>query len=129
MNDDVKAGVKGFIAGEGQSGRMRELKMAELKFEAPLATFENEEWNDFNDYQTAAEENRSSKGSNSMKSAAKTDNSSAENFGETLSGSLEDLVNTLDDKITKCFCDYEEKVEQFAPVQIRTQEEIMTDCQ
>lgn len=53
----------------------------------------------------------------------------ADNFTETFSGSLEDLVNTFDDKITKCFGNYEESVEKLAPVQIRTQEEIMNECQ
>lgn len=53
----------------------------------------------------------------------------SDNFGETFSGSLEDLVHTFDDKITRCFCDYEESVEKLAPVQIRTQEEIMNECQ
>lgn len=56
-------------------------------------------------------------------------NSVSENFTETFSGSLEDLVNTFDDRITKCFCDYEENVEKLAPVQVRTQEEIMNECQ
>ncbi|XP_034238216.1 fasciculation and elongation protein zeta-2 isoform X2 [Thrips palmi] len=53
-----------------------------------------------------------------------------DNFlAETFSGSLEDLVNTFDDKITKCFCNYDESVEKLAPVQVRTQEEIMNECQ
>ncbi|KAK6621387.1 hypothetical protein RUM43_011693 [Polyplax serrata] len=56
-------------------------------------------------------------------------NSVSENFTETFSGSLEDLVNTFDDRITKCFCNYEENVEKLAPVQVRTQEEIMNECQ
>ncbi|KAJ1528494.1 hypothetical protein ONE63_006901 [Megalurothrips usitatus] len=52
-----------------------------------------------------------------------------DNFlAETFSGSLEDLVNTFDDKITKCFCNYDESVEKLAPVQVRTQEEIMNEC-
>ena len=59
--------------------------------------------------------------------------SAVDNFNEfndvNFSGSLEDLVNTFDEKITKCFCNYEENVEKFAPVQVRTQEEIMNDCQ
>ena len=50
-------------------------------------------------------------------------------FTEPISGSLEDLVNTFDDKIIKCFGNYEESIENIAPVQIRTQEEIMNDCQ
>lgn len=45
------------------------------------------------------------------------------------SGSLEDLVNTFDEKITSCFRDYGTNVESLAPVQVRTQEEIMNECQ
>lgn len=48
---------------------------------------------------------------------------------ETFSGSLEDLVNSFDDKISKCFKNYAETTETLAPVQIRTQEEIMNECQ
>lgn len=52
-----------------------------------------------------------------------------DNFTETFSGSLEDLVNTFDEKITKCFGNFEENVEELAPVQVRSQEEIMNECQ
>lgn len=52
-----------------------------------------------------------------------------DNFMETFGGSLEDLVNTFDEKITKCFGNYEQNLEELAPVQIRSQEEIMSECQ
>lgn len=52
-----------------------------------------------------------------------------DNFAETVSGSLEDLVNTFDEKITRCFHNYQESVEKLAPVQVRSQEEIMNECQ
>uniref|UniRef100_A0A0K8TM88 Putative kinesin-associated fasciculation and elongation protein involved in axonal transport n=1 Tax=Tabanus bromius TaxID=304241 RepID=A0A0K8TM88_TABBR len=52
-----------------------------------------------------------------------------DNFTETFGGSLEDLVNTFDEKITKCFGNYEENIEELAPVQVRSQEEIMNECQ
>lgn len=45
------------------------------------------------------------------------------------SGSLEDLVNTFDEKITSCFQDYRTNIESLAPVQVRSQEEIMNECQ
>lgn len=51
------------------------------------------------------------------------------NFAEAFTGSLEDLVNTFDEKITKCFGNYEQSVEELAPVQVRSQEEIMNECQ
>lgn len=167
-------------------------KMAELKFEAPLAQFEeSEEWTKMMDDESPLQStkhlnghhhhhhhnhhsnnhrdqdngepttvsdveqldnmlssralepvNKSSSSSSSSVSSsscaqcgANNNNvavevtADADNFGETFSGSLEDLVHTFDDKITRCFCDYEESVEKLAPVQIRTQEEIMNECQ
>ncbi|XP_039293549.1 fasciculation and elongation protein zeta-2 [Nilaparvata lugens] len=140
---------------------MREIggKMAELKFEAPLAQFEEtDEWGvaDFhpqnikddvkvvrdkppqevlNTPQEANNNQESSPGPVNDNANAKvcvvqhTAASVADNFTETFSGSLEDLVNTFDDKITRCFCNYDESVEKLAPVQVRTQEEIMNECQ
>ena len=37
--------------------------------------------------------------------------------GDSVSGSLEDLVTSFDEKITMCFRDYQEQVEKIAPVQ------------
>lgn len=132
-------------------------KMAELKFEAPLAQFEEtDEWGS-TDFQKNENEinninlNKKNKELNDVFSEdiLINDNSNSEeilntknlilkngdtasvadNFTETFSGSLEDLVNTFDEKITKCFGNYEESVEKLAPVQVRTQEEIMNECQ
>lgn len=139
--------------------------MAELKFEAPLAQFEeSDEWGS-NEFQTATtlknenelnninlSKNLKDKDLNDVlidfnEDLLLNDNtkpkilppkklilhgdtaSVADNFTETFSGSLEDLVNTFDEKITKCFGNYEESVEKLAPVQVRTQEEIMNECQ
>lgn len=153
---------------------MRDLanKMAELKFEAPLAKFEEtDEWGPV-DYQSSnatlkaaisdalnlnikendnlylLEEaikgscNNSNKDNNNkndekpvteLKSDALNRNNNLkdtmDNFAEAFTGSLEDLVNTFDEKITKCFGNYEQSVEELAPVQVRSQEEIMNECQ
>lgn len=48
---------------------------------------------------------------------------------DSVTGSLEDLVSTFDEKLTMCFADYQEQVDKIAPVQVRTQEEIMNECQ
>lgn len=142
-------------------------KMSELKFEAPLAQFEEaEEWqsgfknineNDnrvrgenfnkivengireeshtfpSNEYKNiVAEENvvNETPDTNSiMISDSVNNNVLVDNFEETVSGSLEDLVNTFDEKITRCFYNYQESVEKLAPVQVRSQEEIMNECQ
>ena len=37
---------------------------------------------------------------------------------DSVAGSLEDLVNSFDDKLTKVFQDYQEQVENIAPVQV-----------
>lgn len=146
--------------------------MAELKFEAPLAQFEEtDDWGSVefqsNNAKTINDNNIDAINLNNIKNNMKDracdldvmimksdsnilndndcinnikndnivkprlDNAGAvsDNFNETFSGSLEDLVNTFDDKITKCFGNYEESVEKLAPVQVRTQEEIMNECQ
>ena len=104
--------------------------MAELKFDAPLAKFDGDEWNEFHDFQTTTDLDNSNL-VNRM-ATEKSENTELDNFGETFSGSLEDLVNTFDEKITKCFsiCNYEDSnVEKIAPVQIRTQEEVINECE
>ena len=66
---------------------------------------------------------------NNMINGNNNKDTNVDNFTETFTGSLEDLVNTFDEKITKCFGNYEESVEELAPVQVRSQEEIMNECQ
>ncbi|KAG1665355.1 Fasciculation and elongation protein zeta-2 [Nymphon striatum] len=109
---------------------MRDVKMAELKVEAPLAMCESEDWLDFNEFQSSEDIENSNKDTiTNSKTSDNNEKGLADNFSETFSGSLEDLVNTFDEKITKCFCDYDESVENLAPVQVRTQDEIMNECQ
>jgi hypothetical protein len=36
-----------------------------------------------------------------------------------VTGSLEDLVNSFDEKLSQCFRDYQEQAEKIAPVQVR----------
>ena len=161
---------------------MRDIsKMAELKFEAPLAQFETDEWgpvdyqssnanafknsqnenfilshknsdtlnlnmNNLKDPSMISEDIRDELNDNEVKSPSKNkngnninvdlhkinlnkDNVDNLNFAEAFTGSLEDLVNTFDDKITRCFGNYEQSVEELAPVQVRSQEEIMSECQ
>ena len=45
------------------------------------------------------------------------------------SGSLENLVNTFDKTLSECFGDYKNNVSKIAPVQVRSQEEIINGCQ
>lgn len=131
-------------------------KMAELKFEAPLAQFEEtDEWGPI-DYQSVTQQTNPVESLNylnnlkenllsidninnnnnndtienlKMNATNNITKSNIDNFNEAFTGSLEDLVNTFDEKITKCFGNYEQSVEELAPVQVRSQEEIMNECQ
>ncbi|CAM1308957.1 FEZ2 (predicted) [Pycnogonum litorale] len=105
--------------------------MAELKVDAaPLAMCEGEDWLDFSEFQSSEDIENSNQHHKKTTVADVSDtNGFVDNFSETFSGSLEDLVNTFDEKITKCFRNYDENVEKLAPVQVRTQEEIMSECQ
>ncbi|XP_013173053.1 PREDICTED: fasciculation and elongation protein zeta-1 [Papilio xuthus] len=131
-------------------------RMAELEFEAPLAQIEDADdcltsvdypqktingndihLNHINNMKSEmtkmkTDSNKINDNDVSRLVKCKQDNMQnveGDNFTETFSGSLEDLVNTFDEKITKCFGNYEESVEKFAPVQVRSQEEIMSECQ
>jgi hypothetical protein len=120
-----------------------EFKMssAELRYEAPLATFDGDEWNEFmtdgggmtttnigvTDAEGNIEEGVTLRDAHDV--LVTTREETVDNFCETFSGSLEDLVNTFDAKVTKCFRNYNEQAEQIAPVQIRTQDELIADSQ
>ncbi|XP_018028196.1 fasciculation and elongation protein zeta-2 [Hyalella azteca] len=109
--------------------------MPEIKVSVPLAKFDNDEWDEFSDFQSSSEPNRNKNVSRTVVSTPNDndvlDNMSdtTDNLDDTFSTSLEDLVNTFDEKITKCFHNYEDEVDKYAPVQVRSQEEIMNDCQ
>lgn len=140
---------------------MRDLanKMAELKFEAPLAQFEeSDEWgpleysSNANAIKVVTDQSITINDSEILKHTKNEQNDcllpitspnnnvdvinkiitkkeNLDNFAEGFTGSLEDLVNTFDEKITKCFGNYEQSVEELAPVQVRSQDEIMSECQ
>lgn len=100
------------------------------QFEAPIAR--GEDFADFGDFQTSATgpdtsspANDSDTNSNGKVILQGEDDLADSNFGDVFSGSLEDLVNTFDQKIIRCFRDYDEEVETFAPVQVLSQEEIL----
>ncbi|XP_031778162.1 fasciculation and elongation protein zeta-2 [Nasonia vitripennis] len=113
-------------------------KIAELKFEAPLACFEEEEsttirnMNIFSDHILDVNLERNfveNRKTNTTANTHETSDIIQEGSFSPFSGSLEDLVNTFDEKITTCFRDYGTNVESLAPVQVRSQEEIMNECQ
>lgn len=106
--------------------------MSEFNVDVPLAITE-----DFGDFQSSEDiENSNASTGLTTTMGEKLDNDFVEhtsnldnNFGDTFSDSLEDLVNTFDDKITSCFRNYDENVSNLAPVQIRSQEEVINESQ
>lgn len=100
------------------------------QFDAPIA--DGEDLTDFGDFQTsdAASESAgsSTKAVHNAASDAKAvdeDELADSNFADVFSGSLEDLVNTFDQKIISCFRDYDEDVEDIAPIQVLSEEELL----
>lgn len=124
---------------------MEMCKMAELRYEAPLATFDLDEWNEFLDggdgdlddtSSAAARHPGTAGGGGSMADGGggtvllgRRAGDGDEEEDEAFSGSLEDLVSTFDDKIIKCFRNFAEQAEIIAPVQVRSQEDLNRDSQ
>lgn len=117
--------------------------MSELNVDAPLAI--TEEWSEICDSQSDADGKVKKKDKQSVNGdhgiaqgiVAPAFNNSSNldfanldiNFNDSFSDSLEDLVNNFDQKITDCFQSYEEPLERLAPVQVRTQDDIMHNSQ
>jgi hypothetical protein len=43
--------------------------------------------------------------------------------------SIQELVNNFDEQIINCFTDYDQPIEQLAPVQVLNQDELINECQ
>ena len=122
--------------------------MTELRYDAPLATFDGDEWSEFLDddddeadavggrdpdvqyadsLPTGGIERRPGDEQDSGGSSPRT---RGDGFGDdTFSGSLEDLVSCFDENVRRCFRNYSEDTEFIAPVQIRTHEEVLHESQ
>merc|ERR1719346_711398 len=104
------------------------MNSGELKVDVPLASIESD-CEDPGDGNSAM--NTPSKRDNKLTANKPKPKLSSLNIegGDSVTGSLEDLVNTFDEKLTVCFGDFKEQVDKIAPVQVRSQEEIMNECQ
>lgn len=97
------------------------MNSGELKVEVPLASVESdcEEPNDSCVNTPSKHQNGTD---NKLRSAAINKAHSPrlnyEGGNDSLNGSLEDLVNSFDEKLTMCFQDYQEQVDKIAPVQV-----------
>ena len=96
------------------------MNSGELKVDVPLASMESD-----CEVESDSVANTPSKHAASAASEAGGDNRRGLvppkilDGGDSLTGSLEDLVNSFDEKLTMCFQDYQEQVDKIAPVQVR----------
>lgn len=121
--------------------------MADLKVGAPLACDEfDDDWNEFSGStdETSVNTHQCSNGkvgvgaaASNTSSSAMSNSSNSEDLSSFMdsflekgsSGSLEDLVHTFDKTLSECFSDYKDNIANIAPVQVRSQEEIINGCQ
>ena len=94
------------------------MNSGELKVDVPLASIESD-CEDPGDGNSAM--NTPSKRDNKLTANKPKPKLSSLNIegGDSVTGSLEDLVNSFDEKLTMCFQDYQEQVDKIAPVQVR----------
>ena len=138
------------------------MNSGELKVDVPLASIESD-CEDPGDgcsaLNTPSRKDNKQLSSSNNKPKPKMSSLNFDNGGDSVTGSLEDLVNSFDEKLTMCFQDYQEQVDKIAPVQVgiywlfrlgaqiqntkikqnylsihfvfqvRSQEEIMNECQ
>lgn len=98
-------------------------------FDAPIAEEEKESWSEYFDVPEVQPKKSYRRPddilNDNFMSSARID----DGLCTSLSGSLQDLVNSFDETINKCFQDYEQKTEVIAPVQSPTEEDIMKSSQ
>lgn len=125
--------------------------MTELRYDAPLATFDGDEWSEFLDDDKADDDDDRDSGSPAVQYAdsiptvavkrhpragdeldgdGSSPRAGGDGFGDdAFSGSLEDLVSCFDENVRRCFRNYSEDTEFIAPVQIRTHEQVLHESQ
>jgi len=147
-----------FLAESSEAGQMKRddesdrCNMTELRYDAPLATFDGEEWSEFlddddddDDVDGRDRDGSSVQYADSLPAAAAdhrprhrdepdgggcSPKTGGDGFGDdAFSGSLEDLVSCFDENVRHCFRNYSADTEFIAPVQIRTHEEVLHESQ
>ena len=99
------------------------MNSGELKVDVPLASIESD-CEDPGDgcsaLNTPSRKDNKQLTSSNNKPKPKMSSLNFDNGGDSVTGSLEDLVNSFDEKLTMCFQDYQEQVDKIAPVQVGT---------
>ena len=111
-----------FYISEGKKSHLK-MNSGELKVDVPLASVESdcEDPGDGSSLVNTPSKNTDNKLKSGERSGVKKLSTSPRlNYegGDSLTGSLEDLVNSFDEKLTMCFQDYQEQVDKIAPVQV-----------
>ena len=97
------------------------MNSGELKVDVPLAVEESDcEDLESNSGLTVGNYSSGSTANPSKKKLGLSPRFNLEGGGDSIAASLEDLVNSFDEKLTMCFSDYQEQVEKIAPVQVKT---------
>ena len=98
------------------------MNSGELKVDVPLASVESdcEDPGDGSSLVNTPSKNIDNKlkSGGGVKRLSTSPRLNDEQGGNSLTGSLEDLVNSFDEKLTMCFQDYQEQVDKIAPVQV-----------
>ena len=131
------------------SSNMTVQELQELRHDAPLATFDDDEWREVLDEEDELQEDRRQGAQGHQHSCPAhvdlyADDTSAEcprgsresdgGFDKGVlsagsSGSLEDLVNGFDDNVRQCFHNYSQDTDLIAPVQLRTHQQVLQQSQ
>ena len=98
------------------------MNSGELKVDVPLASIESdcEDPGDGCSALNTPSRKDNKQLSSNNKPKPKMSSLNFDNGGDSVTGSLEDLVNSFDEKLTMCFQDYQEQVDKIAPVQVGT---------
>ena len=102
------------------------MNSGELRVDVPLASIESdcEDHGDGNSLVNTPSKNTDNKlkscQTGGVKKLSTSPRPNYEGGSDSLTGSLEDLVGSFDEKLTMCFQDYQEQVDKIAPVQVCT---------
>ena len=109
----------------------------ELRYDAPLATFDGDEWREFLDDDDDDDDDVTGRAhsvlyadTSDRRAGTESADCDAGGFADgVFSGSLEDLVSCFDDNVRHCFRNYSRDTQHIAPVQLRTHEQVLHESQ
>lgn len=104
--------------------------MSELEPKAPLAR--GEEWSELNDELTLSDHETAQNNEVRDRQSQSPSNNEVAVFKDNFSDSLDDLVNSFDESLTKCFQDYDndrDNVQKFSSIPERSSDDLLSESQ